>query len=348
MVGGAAAGTAAGAATRRDQGLLTAAGEHGPLVLLARLDDRVLLPGIAAELSPSFTPAGGVRWGAFANLEHFVAEPWPTWRWRFDAWLLEKRVRMVHGHTAVAISWRLLEGDAIKLAVAPQLACRAPAALQAEDPSFLGATQGIPGRVRLETLPGSPGLTLWHSGAFMPSRTWASVGYPLDLALEDADPNVSLPSESLFIPGAVHAEIGPAQALHLVLSTDPHLFRTLAGEQRLGTPPAQTLDACVAAIEAHAIQHRATLRRQAHAGADFTARQAAFAHGGEAEDAARGHAPLLDPDDPWFGRLAPDVLEAGRLVHGRPTLAARPEGAERGTDVLRWCPRWCRCARSTS
>ncbi|MEK7329961.1 MAG: amylo-alpha-1,6-glucosidase, partial [Candidatus Eisenbacteria bacterium] len=79
--------------------------------------------------------------------------------------------------------------------------------------------------------------------------------------------------------------------------------------------------------------------RAAFAGADFTARQAATAHGGPGEALARRSAPLVEPGDPWVPRLA-QALADGLVQRGERTtlLASLPAGAERGEDTLRALP----------
>jgi hypothetical protein len=360
-LGGRAAGTAAGASTRRGHALLVASsealaaleparaqadGHAGPaldpgarLALLLRFDDRVVLPGVAVELTPGFAANGAPRWGAFANLEHVAAEPWPVWRWRFEGWLIERRYRMVPGHAALVATWRLLEGEPARLAVAPVIAHRDVRALQAEEPEWRGAAQGIPGRVRIETAPGATPLTLWHNGAFMPGRSWTRAAYPHESRLDDGDTTLLVPpSEAGFVPGAVHARLEPGVPLHVVVSPEAALFRALATEGRLGTPPAQTLDRCVAEIERGVHARRRALTQRALAGADWTARQAAVVYGGAGETLARRPEPVVSGEDGWTAPLGVRVLDAVVTRTGRATLRPRDDGSERFDEVLRMVP----------
>lgn len=361
-LGGHAAGTAAGAGTRRSHVLLAASGTtlstlegardqadgwagaaFDPLARLAlvlRFDDRLVLPGVAVELSPSFGANGTPRWGAFANVEHVAAEPWPTWRWNFEGWRIERSFRLIHGHAAIVATWRMLEGAPARLAVAPVLAHRDSRALQAESAEWRGAAQGIPGRVKIETEPGALPLTLWHNGAFMPARSWTHLGYPFEARLEDGDTSLLVPpSEAGFIPGGVHHRLEPGSPLHVVISPEAGLFRALATEGRLGTPPAQTLDGCIAALDEGLLSRRRSLAQRATAGADFTARQAAVARGGAGDDIARRPEPLLDAGDGWTAPLGVRVLDALVQPAGRVTLRARSlDSDECGSGVLRMVP----------
>jgi len=340
--GGYAAGTASGAPTRRSHALLAAPAEGGWLVsLVLRFEEKLQLGPASHELSASWwaRPGGApvAREGAHAQLVAFAREPWPAWTWRFDDVVIERALRLVEGHHALVASWTLREGGPARLNVAPLLAARDPLALQRESAEFRGALQGIPGRVRVETLAGLPAVTLWHNGAFVPARGWAhSLGYPLDAGdADDGDPAGE--GEDAFRPGWVQASLGaPGAALHLVLSSEEGLFRALAAELRLGTPPARTLHDCVAALDGAAREQRAARRRTTLAGADFTARQAASARGGAGEAAARRLEPLVDEGDPLVATLAATVRDALVTRHGRLTLVgAWPELVERGSDALR-------------
>lgn len=341
-LGGYAAGTLSGAPSRRAHVLLSAPAAAGTLAaLLVRFEEKLQLGSDSHELSASWwaRPGGApvAREGAYAALVAFAREPWPAWTWRFGDAVIERSLRLVEGHHALVASWTLREGGPARLSVAPLLAARDPLALQRESPEFGGAMQGIPGRVSIGTLPGLPGVTLWHNGVFMPARGWAhGIAYPLDAADgDDGDPAGE--GEDAFRPGWVQAALGaPGAALHLVLSSEEALFRALAAEMRLGAPPARTLADCVAALDGAARARHDSRRRTALAGADYTARQAASARGGAGELAARRTSPFVDAGDPLVATLAAQVRDALVTRHGRLTLVgAWPERVERGADVLR-------------
>jgi glycogen debranching enzyme-like protein/amylo-alpha-1,6-glucosidase len=302
-------GTASGAATRRAHALLAApqAGPHAawPAVSLLRFDDRVRLAegGQVLELTPAFmlaqrpgsTPVLTARAGSLASCESFAETPWPRWRFRGDGWLLEREYRLIEDHPALLASWRLLEGGPLQIHVAPLLVARSLEGLQAETPEFRGAVTGIPGRVRCLTVEGYAPLTLWHGGAFMPARAWQrGLAYPYDGQhdLDDPDAGAATPGEDAFLPGWVQCPLPePGVALHIVASPEEHLFRTLASEQRLGTPPVQTLAECLAVLDLAEGERRGKVHDTSLAGAARTARQAAAAHAGPAKRAAAADAP---------------------------------------------------------
>lgn len=341
-LGGHAAGTAAGAPATRAQVLLALPSAAGPRARVLRFDDRLTRAGMAQELSAAFliSRTGGLtyRLGATQLLEHFESGPVAIWRWRLDDVVLERRIRLLEGHLALMATWQLIEGADVRLTVAPLLVSRALNELQREDASFRGAAQGIPGRVRLESAEGDAPLTLWHNGVFVPARSWhRGLAYPIESASEDGDPALAaLASEDACVPGWVQGELAsPGAALHVVISPEEHLFRTLAAEERLGAPPARTMDACLTALDSAAAARRDGWRRFALVGAEFTARQAAVAHGSAGESRARDLQPLLDPQHPWAAALATRLHLALTRREGRLTLAAGPDGIERGAATLR-------------
>src|SRR5262249_61654938 len=86
--------------------------------------------------------------------------------------------------------------------------------------------------------------------------------------------------EDAFAAGYVEARLTLGAALHVAAGTEDDLFKALARESRLGTPPPHTLGGCVEAVEAAERERVARLLATAHQGADLTARQAVAAHGG--------------------------------------------------------------------
>lgn len=353
-LGGAASGTAAGAHTRRTQALLVARGPHGrPATALLRLDERVQILGethdLATNLHRSATPETPfeTRPAGHLLLESFGDDPWPSWRWRVAGAALEKSVFLVRGHHAVVVTYRHVEGPMVRLTVSPLIVARDPNALPGGT-DMRGATQGVPGRVRIESAPGAPVVTLWHGGSFLPARVWQrDLVYPGDPPLAPAPgpkrrkaaTPAATPSEDAFLPGYLETDLVPGGVFHVVAATEDDLFRALAVEGRLGAPPPRTLAECVERLENDERERRARWRKTAIAGADFTARQAATAHGGPGEALARRPAPLVDENDPWVPRLAAALTDALAERSGRLTLlTALPAGLERGADTLRALP----------
>jgi hypothetical protein len=335
-LGGSSSGTASGALVRSTQGLLVAGGRGRPTTLLLRLDERVSgeAGGFDLECVP---PHGNAPHGAGLRmrpqgqvvLEEFRLDPWPTWRWSVAGTRLEKTIFVVTGHDAVAVVYRHLEGPRVHLAASPLCVARPVDAAQRPGAKLAGTTQGVPGRVRIELAPWAPALTLWHNGTFLPARVWVR-------GLEVSGASAPGAREDALVPGHVEGLIAPGRPFHLVFAAEDGLFKALAAEERLGMPPPQTLAGCVDALETGERERLARWQRGAVEGADFTARQAAAAHGGPGAEAARRREPLVDARD----RVAVDLALALRAAlarqgHRRTLVASLPGAAEHGVDALR-------------
>jgi hypothetical protein len=349
-VGGSALGTATAGPARREHGWLVSAGPWGETrIALLRLDERLTIGETTFDLGAIPLADGEVRGQGHRLIEEFQLDPWPTWVIRAGEVRLERRLLLVHGHHALVAVYRHLEGPAARLALSPVVVARAPDELQRENPGFRGVARGQPGRVRIETLPGYPALTLWHNGVFTPARVWQhGLAHPLDPPRRGATGrereravrgrpawHVATPAgaEDALQTGSLEIALEPGGAGLVVAATEEDLFRALAMEGRLGTPPPTTLAGCVAAL-ADAEQRQAyAWRRIACTGADQTARDAAAAHAGPGADITT---PPPFEDDPWLSRLA-DAVAAGLTRRGhRLTMAATlPEAGERGEDTLR-------------
>ena len=364
--GGSSSGTACGANGRRSHALLAAAGPHGRLhTLLLKVDERLHGPGIALELGCSVFAGGVPRPAGHLLLESFALDPWPRWTWRVGGLALEKSLVPISGHDAVAIRYRLIEGPPlVTLAVSPLVVARDPSGIQRELPELHTGIGGVPGRVQLQLLPDRPALTLWHNGAFLPARVWQhGLCHP-----RDADPG---DGEDAFVPGHIEASLSPGIELHVVAAAEADLFRALAREDRLGTPPPRTLAECVRILEHSERAQHSERERQATAAAAVTAAQATDAReraaqaagagtgamaggpdangvdngsgdGGDARSAGAGYGAEREPGlqgDPWTARLSGLVL-SGLTRGGRgPTVVGSLPGAtRRGADALRALP----------
>ncbi len=326
-IGGSAHGLVPGAPLRRGHAWLHASGPLGePVTALLGLEERLRTDRGLFDLAPLFSAETSAD---RATVEHFAAQPWPTWRFRAGEVVLERSLFMVHGHHAIVIGYRHLEGGSARLRLSPLLVARDPEAIPRENPELLGTAQAIPGRVRFQTSAEGPTITLWHQGGFTPNRLWRR---GIEHALE---PRKS--EEDALVPGHLDSELEPGETAVLVASTEEGLFRTLAVEGRLGTPPPSTLAECVAVLAQTERGRRSAVMASAIQGADYTARQAAAAHGDGV--LARRPSPLVEPDDPWTQRLAWSAVQGLARRNGRLTLLdPLPLAGERATSALRALP----------
>ena len=372
--GGCASGTSTGAASRRTHALLTAPRNGQPLSLLLALDERLTDARGVWDLSPSASArpatAPEPHGTAHALIESFRAVPTPTWRVRAGDILLEKRIELIQGHHAVAVIYRHVSGPEARLTLGPCVVCRSPLDLEREDPEARGAAQGIPGRVRIEMRSDDPALTLWHNGAFIPARVWRrGITYPLDSPrATDAGATpaatggdkvaaagkpargtaggrrgrgakagaiAAIESESALVPGWIDGSLTPGTPVVLVISTEEDLFRRLAAEERLGTPPPRSLAECVARIEEENRERAVSRDAIIVGGADYTARQAASAHN---SPLARRREALVAADDRWVLPLG-RALDRALLTSPRPALVrALPIGVAEAGHPLRALP----------
>jgi len=326
--GGSALGTASGVPQRRTHAVLHATGDSGPITLLLGFDERLLIERetfvlFADPADPSQEPASA------GEIESFEAIPWPSWRVRCGEAVLEKSLFMLDGHHALALTWRHVQGPGGRLRLGPLIVARPPGALQRATPEMRGVGRGIPGRVHLETLEGQPGLTLWHGGTFLPIRQWRrSIRYSLDPAARPT------PVEDAFIPGYIDCALAPGEVLHVVAATDETLFRTLAVEGRLGTPPPATLSECVRQLEQRETTRQSQLSSACRRGAEETARQAAIARG-------REPSPAQARNDVWIERWSRSLGRGVASRAGRITLLdGFPLASETATRTLRALPAW--------
>lgn len=328
-LGGSASGTATGFPARRTQGYLVAASPHGRLTtLLVACEERLMVGTDTWELATRVLPDGTARPGGHQWIESFAHEPWPTWRFRAGAIVLEKTLFTVFEHNAVAIVYRHVEGPAARLAVTPLVTCREPRAESAGEPAT-PAVQAIPGRVRVEVETART-VTLWHDGAFMPARAQRALHYP-----EERRSGFGA-DETVGVPGYVETELRPGRILHVIVSAEEDLFRALAREDRLGAPPPKTLAGCVEAIAEGERRRVARWRGLAREGAETTARQAHAAHRGTPDGAEVSAARARDP---WTTALADAVLSGLVRRPLRTSLVATLPGAEeRPADALRAVP----------
>jgi glycogen debranching enzyme len=233
--------------------------------VLSQVDERLQREdGETLELGCNLHAAGAALPQGHRLLEEFRLDPWPVFRYRVWDAVLERSIFLPHGHDAVVLHYRQLEGPPLRLFLTPLFTARGEGELQRAGDDIGGVAQMIPGRVRFELRPGFPMVTLWHNASgFVPARAWyRGLHYREEGALEDA-----------FAPGHLLGSLGAGHALHLVASIRDDLFRALAAEGRLGTPPASSLAGCVQALEAEARARRDQEEAAAAEGAAWVAHQ---------------------------------------------------------------------------
>ena len=148
--------------------------------------------------------------------------------------------------------------------------------------------------------------------------------------------DAKLETEDALVPGWIDGALAPGSPLVVVASSEEDLFRRLAAEERLGTPPPRSLAECVALIERENARREDGLTLTIVAGADFTARQAASAHN---SPLARRRDALVNATDRWapsLGRALDQALT--RHAQHRTLIGALPVPSPDAGHPLRALP----------
>ena len=233
-IGGYAAGTVAGATTRRYHGLLVAA-LRPPVartVLVTKLDETVTLDdGTALALGTNEYADGTIAPAGYTLLDTFALEG-SIARHRFrlpGGAILEKRVWMAHGHNTTYIRYRLLalpalqpgaEPPAITLMLAPFCVCRDYHSHQRGAPDWRFAVASMPGGCRVQASPGAPAV-LFSAG---PDAAFTATGLWYWHVLHRAERERGLDDEEdVYQPGTFSAHLRNAHALTLAITAEADL-----------------------------------------------------------------------------------------------------------------------------
>jgi predicted glycogen debranching enzyme len=148
-LGGYAAGTVAGAVTRRYHGLLVAAlpAPLGRMVILSHLWERVRLPDRTVFALSGEERVGSVELAGTRHLTEFRLEDGlPVWVYELGEFRLEKRVLMPHGQNTVYVRYALAGGEgSLRLGLRPSTPFRphhAPVSESVPRRRVVTATQG--------------------------------------------------------------------------------------------------------------------------------------------------------------------------------------------------------------
>jgi predicted glycogen debranching enzyme len=224
-LGGYAAGTLCGAATRRYHGLLIAAlpAPLGRIMMLNHLSERLKLPdGTRVELGAIERADRTLELPGRQHLLAFELEGGlPVWRWRAERFVLEKRVWMVHGANTTYVRYRLVEGDGrVRLTLHPAVHFRnhdAPVSEALAAPYTFGATGD---HYELRSPDASlPPLRLRLHGQ---RPVLALETRPLTAVLYRIEENRGYPAAGQLIsPGHFRVDLEPGGEATLVASTEP-------------------------------------------------------------------------------------------------------------------------------
>jgi len=315
-LGGYAAGTVSGVATRRYHGLLVAAlsPPRGRHVLVSHLDETVVDGHRHTPLSSHAFP-GVVAPDGWRRITAFALAPAPTWRFAVDDLEIERSLVMLHGEHTVVVRYRHRGGArAVSLVLRPFGVWRdfhhhahaaADVRIVAEvDPSR-------PGEAVLRPRPGMPAVRVRAPGVFHPEPDWWRDFEHAAEAARGLDSR-----EDAFTPGAFVVTLGVGETVYLTLTT----------EAASPNDPEARFDAEVARLEALAP-------------ADVPDPRMAVLHRAvDAYRCDRADPPALLAGYPWFEDWGRDTLIAftgaylvpGRYDDARRLLAAFARYVDRG------------------
>jgi len=234
-LGGFAAGTIAGARTRRYHGLLVAALKP-PVertVLVAKLETLARYLGRDYALSSNEYTDGTIDPRGYESLASFRIEGLlPVWEFAIGDALLEQRIMMVHGENTTVVRLTLARGSApVELTLNPLCTYRDYHGQTRGDGWTLGVG-AIDGGCEIQAFAGAtPYRLLADRGVFEPAPAWYWGFRHRRESARGLDDR-----EDLFSPGRFRATLAPGDTLTLRLSTEPgaqaHAEQVFRAERR--------------------------------------------------------------------------------------------------------------------
>ena len=249
-LGGYAAGTLYGAATRRYHGIFVPnlPAPKGRTVMIPRLDEWVHA-GQRIWLGGAEFADGRLEGDSPRVLKEFrLLGLMPQWRFEVDGRLIEKRVLMPHEQNTVYIRYRLLEGSPVRLDLRPFMTCRMHDAALFSAPEWPFTVMITQRRYEIHLREGVPPLKIGlrtdplhsshHAPDPLPRRDAAESGsWPLGRATPQgvfvADEEISHEAlyrverdrgydhiEDLYSPGYISADLSQDHAITFVASTE--------------------------------------------------------------------------------------------------------------------------------
>ncbi|MBL8605463.1 MAG: glycogen debranching enzyme family protein [Myxococcales bacterium] len=225
-LGGYAAGTLSGIATRRYHGLLVVATTppRGRMVLLSHLDETVVEAEGSAELSAHAFPKV-VHPDGWRRLRTFTQAPFPTWEYAVDGGVLRRELVMLDATHTVVLRYTLEAPRARGLLLRPFGVWRDfhhHAKVNAEARIEALLREGVSGEIVMAPYLEAPSVTLRVPGVFQSAPSWwrdfehsEERGRGLD-AHEDA-----------FTPGVFFCTLQPYETLEVVISADETVPREI-------------------------------------------------------------------------------------------------------------------------
>ncbi len=199
--GGWAAGTAVGANTRREHGLLVVArADFGDrFVLLSRFEEVVIAAdGERYALGCNFYP-GAIHPEGYRALTGFSLDPWPVWRYRLGDLEVVREVFRSRRAGALLVRYRIDSGEAL-LETRPLFAGRGTRSVAAANDLISFTAESSEGLVAYRPYDDAPAAVLtFGEGEWEPAAEWFyRTVYPREEEAGDTR------TDDLFSPGVLH------------------------------------------------------------------------------------------------------------------------------------------------
>ncbi len=222
-LGGYAAGTVAGVATRRYHGLLIAAlfEPHGRVVMLNHLVEQIRLPdGSLVRFGGAEHAARTLRLHGAGHLQEFRLDTGlPVWRYAVGGVVLEKQILLVYRQNTVHIHYRLVEGGGpVRLWLRPSLHFRPQDAAVSTQLPARHVLTASDGRYEVSDGSGLPPLRMMLYGR-RAAFTLETTRTPLILYRNEARRGYDSTGE-LWRPGYFRIDLAKGQDATLVASTE--------------------------------------------------------------------------------------------------------------------------------
>ncbi len=216
--GGWAAGSAIGAATRREHGLLVVARHDvgDRFVLLSRFEETLVTgDGTRYPIGCNFYP-GAVHPQGHRHLRGFALDPWPVWRYALGDRELVREIFRSRRGGALIVRYRI-EGAPADLELRPLFAGRTITSLVTANDLVDRTAEASEGMVAFRPYADTPAAVLTYlEGSWTAAPEWYyRNSYPRDIASNGAA------REDLFSPGILRVPLRPGTATSVACGLRP-------------------------------------------------------------------------------------------------------------------------------
>lgn len=190
------------------------------IVLLAKVDEQVVLDGQAHPLYSNAWEGGKTEAGGLTYLHSFALDPFPTWTFMIGDTLIRKRLFMRHGSNTTVIRYHVRRGAGrgpVELKLFPLVTCRTIHGVLRQNDWPFSQELLRSGSVSVEPYVGAPRLHMAvDGGSYAMGGEWVvGLHYPYEVLRGEHT------REDLYLPGSFTWRCQGDGELTFVASTDP-------------------------------------------------------------------------------------------------------------------------------